>query len=109
MAKNGRRKDAVLGETPSPPTAPRHPTARSSSGRLASVGLAEHLLPVMPESDTVASHRAADFAHFVNELDVCPMCNEDAGLYEVENPNLFGGFSVTLHCVCCDAQRAAYG
>ena len=109
MARNGRRKDATLGETPSPPAAPRHPTARRSSGRLAPVGLAEHLLPVMPESNTIASHRAFDLAAVNSDLGPCPFCKEDAPLYEVENPNLFGGFGVTLHCVCCDAQRGGYG
>ena len=109
MAKNGRRKTAVLGETPSPPAAPRHPTAGRSSGRLASVGLAEHLLPVMPESDLIPPHQTASFAGMFNELDLCPNCDEDAGLYEIQNPDPSNGFSTTLHCVNCDAQRGAYG
>ena len=109
MAKNGRRKTAVLGETPSPPAAPRHPTARRSSGRLASVGLAEHLLPVMPDSDLIPPYRSDDLAGMFNDLDLCPNCDEDAGLYEIQNPDPSAGFSVTLHCVNCDAQRGAYG
>ena len=108
MARNGRRKDATLGETPSPPAAPRHPTAGRGSGRLASVGLAQHLLPVMPESDLIPPHRATSFAGMFNQLDLCPICDEDAGLYEIQNPDPLDGFSTTLHCVNCDAQLGAY-